>query len=258
MLRVGWQAGDPAPELPARAPSLFLAAVLQLRALREPLRLRRASRRAGAPAIREDFTVTALPGMGVGDLSTAPLRRFLRARGFDARGWGLGSNRPPVGRTLERLLRRVEALAAKRGAVALVGWSLGGVLAREVARQRPELVRRVVTLGTPVVGGLRHTALAGFFRLQGWDLDAMARQIEERNRTPIVVPVTAIWSRRDGIVAWQACVETLTPGATNLEADSAHWGLGLDPEVLDSVAETLARPSPARLAAAPSARLVAG
>ena len=189
--------------------------------------------------------VWVFPGMGVGDWSTRPLRRYLRRQGFDARGWGLGRNPPDAEATLARLLPRLEALVVETGApVALIGWSLGGVLARELARLRPDLVRRVVTLGSPVVGGLRHTAIAGFYRLQGWDLDEVDRLVAAANRTPIRVPVTAIWSRRDGIVAWQAAVDDVTPGVENLEATSCHWALGLDPEVLAAL--------PARLKSAPA------
>ncbi len=185
-------------------------------------------------------TIWVFPGMGVGDGSTRTLRRYLRRHGFDARGWGLGRNPPDAAATLVRLLPRLEALVVETGGpVALVGWSLGGILARELARLRPDLVRRVVTLGSPVVGGLRHTAVGGFYRLQGWDLDEIDRLVAVANRTPIRVPVTAIWSRRDGIVAWQACVDSVTGAVENLEATSCHWALGLDPEVLAALPQRL-------------------
>jgi pimeloyl-ACP methyl ester carboxylesterase len=185
--------------------------------------------------------VLVIPGMGVGDWTSRSLRRVLRAHGFDARGWGLGRHRPEVPRTLARLMPRLESLAREsRRPVALVGWSLGGLVARELARLRPDLVARVVTLGTPVVGGLRHTAIAGLFRLQGWDIDEIAELVDAANSVPLAVPVTAIWSRRDGIVAWQACVDTMTPGAVNLEAASCHWGLGIDPDIQEAVAAALA------------------
>jgi len=141
---------------------------------------------------------------------------------------------------MPRALARLEALAVEeRQPIALVGWSLGGVIARELARLRPDLVRHVVTLGSPVVGGLRHTAIAGLFGIQGWNLAAVAELVEIARRTPIRVPVTAIWSRRDGIVAWQACVDRSTAQVENLEASSCHWGLGLDPDVLDAIAGRL-------------------
>jgi hypothetical protein len=90
--------------------------------------------------------------------------------------------------------------------------------------------------------GLRHTAIAGLFRLQGWDLDDVAARVAEAERIPLRVPLTAVFSRRDGIVAWQACVDTRTPEAAHFEARSCHWGLGFDPEVLSTLAARLAPP----------------
>lgn len=237
---VSWPEGHPAPDLPVRPPSLLVAIALQALVLRELLRLaRRRDREPPEPPV-DRSTVVVLPGMGVGDWSTAPLRRYLRRRGFDARGWGLGRHRPDADETLRRFLPRLGSIAVEVGApVALVGWSLGGIVAREAARLRPDLVRSVATLGTPVVGGLRHTAIAGLFRLQGWDLADVERRVAEAQRIPIRVPLTAIWSRRDGIVAWQACVDLATPGALNLEARSCHWALGLDPDVLAALATQL-------------------
>ncbi|MFN7940979.1 MAG: alpha/beta hydrolase [Thermoanaerobaculia bacterium] len=231
---------DPPPA--ARAPSLAIAVPLQLLALREPLRRWRERHRLAAAPRGAGLPVLVLPGMGVGDLSTRPLRRFLRQHDFDARPWRLGRHRPDVPSTIARLLPRLEEYAVERESqVALVGWSLGGLVAREVARMRPDLVRRVITLGSPVVGGLRHTAIAGLFRLQGWDIAEIERRVAAANQTPIRVPVTAIWSRRDGIVDWRACVDRETPTVENLEATSCHWGLGLDPDVLAAIAERLAR-----------------
>ena len=238
------RSGDAVACAPAPAsippPSLLAAIAIQTTLVREPLRRRLARAQLEAAPRGAGEPVLVLPGMGVGDLSTLTLRRYLRRRGFDARGWRLGRHRPEVPRTLLRALPRLEAFAAESGrAVALVGWSLGGLVARELARLRPDLVRRVITLGTPVVGGFKPTAIAGLFRLQGWDLDEVERLLAEAERTPLRVPITAIWSRRDGIVAWPACVERATPGAENLEATSCHWGLGLDPDVLVALAERL-------------------
>jgi alpha-beta hydrolase superfamily lysophospholipase len=231
-----------APLEPSVRPSLLAALALQPRLLREPWRRRRQSARLANAPIGAGETVLVLPGMGVGDFSTVTLRRFLGRHGFDARGWGLGRHRPEVWKTMPRALALLERTAAETGGkVSLVGWSLGGLVARELARLRPDLVRRVVTLGSPVRGGLRHTAIAGLFQIQGWDLDHVARLVEAADRVPIRVPVTAIWSRRDGIVAWQACVVE-GENADNVEVGSVHWGMGLDPDVLVAVAERLAAP----------------
>lgn len=227
-------------ESPLVPPSLLALPWREARALREPCRRWRARARLAALPAGDGAAVLVLPGMHVGDFSTAPLRRFLRRKGHDARGWRLGLHGADVARTLPRALGWLEALAAERGSkVALVGWSLGGLVARELARLRPDLVSRLVTLGTPVVGGARATAVSYPYRLRGWDLDAIAAAIDQANAIPVRVPVTAIWSRRDGIVAWRACVERVTPGATNVEVGSSHWGLGFDPDVWAAIARAL-------------------
>jgi pimeloyl-ACP methyl ester carboxylesterase len=224
-----------------RPPSLLLAPLRELRALREPARWWRARRRLAALPKGDGRGVLVLPGMHVADWTTAPLRRLLVALGHDARGWRLGVHGADVAKTLPRALARLEQLAGEKGAaVALVGWSLGGVVARELARLRPDLVLGVVTLGAPVTGGAKATAVSYPYRLRGWDLDAIESAIGAANAVPIQVPVTAIWSRRDGIVAWRACVESVTPGATNVEVRSSHWGLGFDPDALAAIARALA------------------
>jgi pimeloyl-ACP methyl ester carboxylesterase len=170
-----------------------------------------------------------------------PLRRVLVRLGHDARGWGLGFHSADLIATLPRAMARLEALATERGeAVALVGWSLGGVLARELARLRPDLVRAVVTLGSPVVGGAKYVAVSYPWRRRGISLDAVEQLADAAAATPIRVPVTAIWSARDGIVCGAACIDRTTPGATNVEVASSHWGLGFDPDALAAIARALA------------------
>jgi pimeloyl-ACP methyl ester carboxylesterase len=130
--------------------------------------------------------------------------------------------------------------------VRVVGWSLGGVLARETARRRPELVERVVTLGSPVVGGPKYTLAASFYRRQGVDLDALEREIAELDATPIRVPITALYSRSDGVVAWRACIDRVSPHVEHVEVGGSHAGLGFRAEVYRIVAERLAAPAAAR------------
>jgi len=197
-------------------------------------RLLRAPRGEGAP-------VVVLPGFGAGDGSTGPLRSYLRLQGHRASGWGLGTNRGDVPSLLPRVVACVERVARRAGGpIALVGWSLGGVLARETARDRPDLVSRVVTLGTPVVGGPKYTAVADFYRRQGVDLDAIESEVDARYATPIRVPVTAVYSKRDGIVAWRACIDERSADVEHVEVRASHFGLGFSAEVYEIVAERLA------------------
>jgi pimeloyl-ACP methyl ester carboxylesterase len=123
----------------------------------------------------------------------------------------------------------------------IVGWSLGGFIAREYAREHPEQVRRVITLGSPVIGGPRYTATAERYRAQGHDLDELERAVMQRYATPLRAPVSAIYSKRDGIVAWQACVDRWSPDVRHVEVGETHVGLVLSPRVLAVVAEEAGR-----------------
>lgn len=191
-------------------------------------------------------TVVVLPGFGASDASTWALRSYLRALGYDTHGWGLGLNAGDVRSLVPRMIDVVAKRAAEvDGRVRLVGWSLGGYIARETARERPALVERVVTLGSPVVGGPKYTAIADLYRRSGYDLDAIEAAVEERNRVPITVPITAIYSRRDGIVAWQACIDHSNPQVEHVEIDATHLGLGFNAAAYRILAERLATPRPA-------------
>ena len=188
----------------------------------------------------DGHVVVDIPGWRAPELTGAPLRAYLRLLGYDARGWGLGTNIGDPRRDVERLARIVLDLAAGAGGpVSIVGWSLGGVIAREVARQEPAAVRRVITYGTPVVGGARFTVLA---RASGPGASSAADLLLRRldAESPIRVPVTALFSRRDGIVAWPACIDRRSPYVDHVEVSSTHLGMGLDPDVWAVVAQRLA------------------
>ena len=186
--------------------------------------------------------VLVLPGFGAGDASTWPLRTFLASRGYRVRGWGLGTNQIDVPTAIATMAEAVVDYAAtERAPVSLVGWSLGGYIAREVAREQPAAVRRVVTLGSPVIGGPKYTSLAGLAPLQGWDLEFIEAEVERRKTVPLRVPVTAVYSRRDGVVAWRACIDPEGDAPIeHVEVTSSHLGLGVDPDVYRIVARRLA------------------
>ena len=192
----------------------------------------RAAPRGSAP-------VCVLPGYGADDASTLPLRTFLRRLGHEVQGWSLGRNGGDVPVLLPRVTEGVLALAERRGEpVHLIGQSLGGVLARELARDHPDRVAQVITLGTPVTGGPAHTRLA--FRYAPEQRALIAATVDQRNRVPIRVPLTAVFSRRDGIVAWQACIDEHNPQVEHVEVSSSHLGMGLDPAVWLLAARLLA------------------
>ncbi len=183
-----------------------------------------------------------LPGYGAGDASTAVLRTYLRFLGYRPQGWGLGRNHGEVPDLLPRVAERLETLARDEGrAIGLIGWSLGGYLAREAARERPQSALQVITLGSPVVGGPKYTAVAGAYRRRGIDLDAIEAEVAARNRLPLETPVTAVYSRSDGVVAWRACIDHHSRNVEHVAVETTHLGLGFSPEVFQIIAKRLAR-----------------
>ncbi len=187
--------------------------------------------------------ILILPGYGAGDGSTMILKGYLRLLGYRARGWGLGRNRGAASESLPRLLRRLGNLSRRsKQKVAIIGWSFGGYLARELARERPDLVRLVITLGTPVVGGPKYTAAAKSYRKRGIDIEAIAAEVEQRSRlADLEIPVVAIYSRDDSVVAWEACIDRLSPNIEHVEIKSTHLGFGFSADVYQIIARRLAQ-----------------
>jgi pimeloyl-ACP methyl ester carboxylesterase len=184
-----------------------------------------------------------LPGFATGDSATALLRGYLSFLGHDVHPWGLGRNDGQVRRLLPVLVSRVGALHRTTGRpVRLVGWSLGGYLAREISRDVPGDVERVVTLGAPVVGGPKYTLAGRAYLRRGVDLDAIEAAVAAREDVPLTRPVSAIYSRRDRVVAWQACVDERNACVEHVEVSSTHLGLALSPDVFLLVAQRLAGP----------------
>jgi pimeloyl-ACP methyl ester carboxylesterase len=206
----------------------------------EPARLAWHGPRLALQPRGDGRAVIVLPGFGAGDASTVAIRGYLRTLRYDARGWGVGVNNGDVELFVRAMVRTVDRLHAATGRrVPLVGWSLGGVIAREVARGHPDLVEQVITFGSPIKGGPKYTRVGAAFRSRGIDVDAVEARIAERNRIPIRVPVTAIYTKGDGVVAWQACIDDVTPGARNIEVRTTHIGLGMHHRVFVEVARAL-------------------
>lgn len=225
---------------PSSAPNVR-ARLVEVVGLAAALRLPAAARRLADVPRGDGHVVIDLPGWKAPEATGAPLRRYLRALGYDARAWGLGVNTGDPERDAEILSRTVIRLAAQHGPVSLVGWSLGGVVAREVAREHPDAVRRLITYGTPVIGGPTFTLGADAYGAA--ECDRITRLTETLDRTrPITVPVTTIYTRRDGVVAWEACLDRASRDVEHVEVHSTHLGLGVDPDVWSVVASRLALP----------------
>ena len=178
--------------------------------------------------------VLVLPGLAASDVSTRILRGFLRQRNYHVHAWRLGRNLGPNQATVEGLRRRVRELYEHHGRpISIVGWSLGGVYATEIARSAPEVARQFITRGSPLgLGAIVRADVNGGPRRRG----------ETGTLPPAGVPLTAIFSRSDAIVPWRAALVEPGPTSENIEVRGSHVGLGHNPAVLWIVADRLALP----------------
>lgn len=190
--------------------------------------------------------VIVLPGFVASDVSTRPLRGVLKDLGYPAYGWGLGRNlkfNAEREAQMEELLDRVHD---EHGAKAsIVGWSLGGVFARELAKRAPDKVRSVISLGSPIT---RHRDYSNARRLfdaiNGPPEATRAEQLSRLGHAP-PVPTTSIFSRSDGVVAWRGSLQQRKHGhdkTENIEVPASHFGLGVNPLVVYAIADRLAQP----------------
>jgi Alpha/beta hydrolase family len=189
--------------------------------------------------------VLVMPGFLQHDSATLVLRTYLRLLNYSVSGWKLGPNLGSTESVVSGLRSRVTALAEGSGEkVTLVGWSLGGIYAHELARRDPGSVRQVVTLGSPVqlAGRRGRTASEVFDRLAQRHIAAPLLARPWREAGSLRVPATSVYSRSDGVVPWRAC--RLRPGKhrQNIEVFSSHAGLGHNPTVLHLLADRLAQP----------------
>lgn len=244
-MTTGTETSDPSP----RPPSRVLRDLEPVRSLWE-LAAHAVARAALPLAPRGDqHGVLVLPGFMAADATTWPLRDVLQRLGYEARPWGLGRNLGPTTRVLRGLTQRLRHLHTATGQrVTLVGVSLGGVLARDLAHDLPDLVRQVVTLGSPfgLPADSSHrnlTHAAPLYRaLQPWHAPQPWRSSRPL-AAPLPVPSTAVYTRSDGIVPWTSCVQPDSPRSESVEVWGSHSGLGHNPLALAVIADRLAQPA---------------
>ncbi len=194
----------------------------------------------------DGHSVIVFPGLSASDGSTAPLRAYLQSLGYDVSGWNQGHNFGPRAGILETAKRQVQDTFDTTGQkVSLVGWSLGGIYARELAKQLPNCVRSVITLGTPFAGSHKSTNAWQLYQLtSGRDISLETAQFDLPTAPP--VPTTSIFSRTDGVVAWSASLQKASPKnrkTENIEVFASHIGLGLNPTAWWVLADRLAQPN---------------
>ena len=227
----------------------------------------------GNQAAEDALPIMTFPGFGSDERYLIALQRYLSKLGYQVEGWGLGTNLaganlkhslddlhprweidPPEDYTPEnyrgeggvpflcdKAIERVRQRSDELGSpIVLVGWSLGGYLARECARELPNEVAHVITFGAPVYGGPKYSRAAAIFKARGLDLDWIERAVDQRDDTPIQQPITAIYSKLDGIVDWSAAVDVSSPNVRNVEVTASHLGMGFNAKVWQIVADALA------------------
>jgi pimeloyl-ACP methyl ester carboxylesterase len=188
--------------------------------------------------------VLVLPGFLASDTSTGPLRGLLRDLGYDVEGWGdLGRNVRLTNARVQAMVECLERLHARTGRkVSLVGWSLGGMMARELAKLRPQMVRQVISLGSPLTDDPGISKVRVLFEaINGKVPEARRKGRFDSLETPPPVPSTSIYTKADGVVAWTGSLQAEGPSRENVEVHASHIGLGVNPTVMWVIADRLAQ-----------------
>jgi pimeloyl-ACP methyl ester carboxylesterase len=191
--------------------------------------------------------VVIFPGLGADGRSVATLREHCLSLGYNAFDWGQGFNTGPQGDLdawLHTLKTKVaDLLAEHRQPATLIGWSLGGLYAREVGKLMAGQVRQVITIATPFNAKADHTHAGWLFRLLSGTSTTIPPELSERLRTPPPLRTTSIFSKSDGVVAWQTCCHDKRSALVHeIEVDGSHIGMGWNRDVLAAVADRLGQP----------------
>lgn len=228
-------------------------------------------------ASQATLPIILFPGFASDERYMKPLALYLNKLGYQTEGWGLGVNLAGANmdHTLEDLsdswdveskpdydpvtysgeggvpflcdqaVARVRQRSEELGSpVTLIGWSLGGYLAREVARDLPDQVAQVITLGAPVLGGSKYTTAASLFRAKGYDLDWIEREVLKRDARPITQPITAIFSKSDAIVDWRAAIDKVSPNIEHIRVNASHLGMGFRRQIWQLIVTALRQHTP--------------
>lgn len=192
----------------------------------------------------DGHAVMVFPGLSANDSSTVPLRQYLQTLGYQPWGWSQGFNFGPRAGVMDEAKINLQNTFESTGRkVSLIGWSLGGVYARELAKEMPHMVRSVITLGTPFAGSHKSTNAWRVYELtSGRKIERESESYDLPSAPP--VPTSSIYSRSDGVVAWQASIQAPSkhnPLTENIEVIASHIGLGLNPSAWWAVANRLAQ-----------------
>ncbi|MEM6766658.1 MAG: alpha/beta hydrolase [Bacteroidota bacterium] len=223
---------SPAPTAVKRASFLYesLSFLQPARLLTQSMELVQAKRGNGQRII-------LMPGWKTNALSLYPLKGYLAALGYAPEDWGLGVNQGQVEQYRDKIAQQ---LADEEGKITLIGWSLGGTVAREVARILPDKIGSVITFGTPVIGGPMYTIGENFWdKAETKRINALTEELNETH--PIQVPMSIIFTKKDSIVNWAACLDKKSKNVRHYEVSSTHLSMGIDPHVWRIITDHLER-----------------
>ncbi len=193
----------------------------------------------------DNHPVLVLPSLHATDASTLTLRTVLKGLGYRTHGWQLGRNIGPTIKAVQGMRARLDYLTNRyQRPVTLIGWSLGGIYARQLARRTPQAVRQVITLSSPI-RLVRHeqSRVNRLFHLHAHQHIEPLNLPLEHNDGPLPVPATSIYTPLDGIVAWRTCLDEPSPRAENIAVLASHFGIAYHPATLWAVADRLAQPA---------------
>jgi len=187
--------------------------------------------------------ILVLPGFLTGDFCTSPMRTFLNSIGFNAKGWNLGINMGPTNEVMAGVTDRIKYLNDKYGKqISIVGWSLGGIYAREISKRIPDSIKQVITLGTPF-NGLNASNIIEYFEENGINgLDTLTPNAVNQLHVSPPMPYMSIYSKSDELIHWKSCVvNDHSSMSESFEIDSSHFGLCHNPSTIDIVANRLSQ-----------------
>lgn len=187
--------------------------------------------------IGQGRVIMVVPGLLTSDFWTVIIRKYLSKKGFQVYGWEMGTNLGRMHR-LPELISRIETIKNRHNQkIILLGWSMGGLFSREISHQRPDLISKVMTLGSPFGDIQAPNNAQWVFELLNDDYD-VDHTLVKRLSSPVSIPSVAFYSKKDGIVAWEACIDKITDDHhINVEIKSSHFGMGANPSVLEAVVQ---------------------
>lgn len=216
-----------------KRPSIFQ----EINSIFQPIRLLRQYSNLTKDKVGKGQRIILFPGWNSHETVMFPMKTFLSKLGYAPEYWGLGTNQGKIEAYRDEIVDRLKG-ERSTDKITLIGWSLGGVVAREIARELPDRIASVVTYGTPIIGGPKYTIGAkAWGEKEAQRINTLMEELDQTN--PIEVPITIIFTKNDSFVSWSACLDHTSKNVTHYEVQSTHLSLGIDPEVWKIVATHL-------------------